>query len=174
MIEYVEKVRRAAAARNGAPLYNGSVDHAAVLAEAMFAHADKSVDILTGELNARVYGSASVLDRVKEFLGKSSRKVRVLVEEPELIDRDEHPFFVAFSDRSDVEFRELPAELSKRVPYHFMVMDDDCYRYENDKLKFEAVAAFGDSVGGKKLSDIFETLWDASKTGRLVSGHRRA
>ena len=70
MIGYVEKVRRAAISRNGEPLYNGSVDHAAVLAEAMFTHAEKSVDILTGELNARVYGGAAVVDRVKEFLSK--------------------------------------------------------------------------------------------------------
>lgn len=171
MVDYIEKVRRAAILRNGEPLYNGSVDHAAVLAEAMFTYAQKSVDILTGELNARVYGSTIVLDRVKEFLSTSSCQVRVLLERPDLVDHQDHPFFVAFSGRQDVKFRSLPETLPELIPYHFIVMDRDCYRYEADKTKQQAVAAFGDPVGGKKLAGIFEKLWEVSNPTDLSLAH---
>ena len=88
------------------------------------------------------------------------------MEQPELIDREDHPFFVAFSDRDDVEVKVLPSALSSLIPYHFMVMDNDCYRFEDDKTKHAAVASFGDPVGGKKLASIFEDLW---KVGESLS-----
>ena len=161
MREYRERVRRAAQERGGDPIYNGSVEHASILAEQLFKSAVVSVDLLTGSLDARVYGRPEVLQEAEAFLSKPNRKVRILLEEPECIDVEEHPFFKSFRSRTDVEFRVLPKAISEATHYHFMVMDSDSYRFEEDKTKPEAVAAFGHSEGGKKLTSVFSLLWES-------------
>jgi hypothetical protein len=40
------------------------------------------------------------------------------------------------------------------------LMDDDTYRFEADKTKSSAVAAFGNKEFTKVLSDVFQTLRD--------------
>lgn len=163
MTDYRKKVRQAALRRDGAPLYNGSLDHAAVLTEAMFEHGKKSVDIFTGRLNANAFATPDVLEKVSLFLSDSTHKVRVLIEEPEFVDTNDHPFVKKYAKHDDVTFKKLSADVAKHIDYHFTVMDGDSYRFEEDKNIPSAIAAFGDKQGGKHLSNIFKQLWDISK-----------
>lgn len=163
MIEtYKEKVKLAAEARNGDPVYNGSIDHAAVLVEAMFKYAQKEVCILSGELNARVYGRASVVEQANLFLADPGHKAKILVEDETCLDWTNHPLLEALHDNSNVEFKVVPQELSNRYQFHLTVMDGDSYRFEKDKSEPVAIAAFGDKKGGENMQNIFSILWDAS------------
>ena len=160
---YRSKVRAAALKRDGTPLYNGSLDHAAVLAEEMFASANSSVCIFSGSLNARVYGTSDLVEKARQFLSDTSHKVRVLLEEPSKVDADDHLFVREFVGNDDVSFKSLPLGMKGAVDYHFIVMDSDSYRFEGDKAEPTAIAAFGDEAGGRRLTEIFDTLWDASQ-----------
>lgn len=151
----------AALCRDGEPLYNGSIDHATVLAAALFEHAADEVCIFSGKLNAHVFGKERVLERARIFLSTPGRKVRILVESPDDIDHSDHPFLVEFGNNDDVEIKALRTEYSD-LPYHFMVMDEDSYRFEEDKDAPSAIASFGDEAGGKHLTKIFDTLWNNS------------
>jgi hypothetical protein len=51
-----------------------------MLVEAMFANAQKSVRIMTGELNARVYGTPEVIREASQFLANSEHSVQIVVE----------------------------------------------------------------------------------------------
>ena len=51
-----------------------------------------------------------------------------------------------------------------RYDFHFVLMDDNSYRFEPDKSKFGAIAAFGDDNTGKNLESLFEKIWAASNT----------
>ncbi len=164
MEKYRRQVKDAALRRLGEPLYNSSLEHATVLTEALFEHASKEVCILSGRLNALVYGASPVIEKAKLFLSDRDRKVRVIIEEPGAIDPVDHPFFTSFHKHHDVEIRALDPSLSDILPYHFMVMDGDSYRFERDKKSPHAIAAFGDSAGGKNLSGVFNELWDQSTT----------
>lgn len=160
--KYRERVKSAAEARNGEPVYNGSIEHAAVLAEAMFAHAQKEVCILSGELNARVYGREDVVEQANLFLADPEHTAKILVEDGTSLDWDNHPLLRAVNDNLNVEVKEVPTALQARYKFHFIVMDSDSYRFEQDKSQPVAIAAFGDVKGGANMRKIFTTLWDAS------------
>lgn len=156
--DYRQQVKDAALKRSGEPLYNGSLDHASVLAAAMFEHAKSDVCILTGKLNAHVYAKPDVIQRARLFLATPGHTVKVLLENPDEIDAEDHPFVKVFGGKDDVTFKH--ADILKELPYHFMVMDGDCYRFEEDKHKPSAIAAFGDSRGGSNLRTVFNDLWE--------------
>lgn len=159
MEEYIQRVQRAAAERKGEPIFNGSVDHARVIARTMFKNAHSAVSILAGDLDARVYGPDDVLDEAEFFLSRADHKINILLEEADehLVVR--HPFFKRFRDHENLQVRQLPTELSSSLKFHIMVADGECYRFEEDKSKVAAVAAWGDPKGGKVLEQLFDTLW---------------
>ncbi len=155
---YRKNVADAARRRSGNPIYSSSLDHAAVLAEAIFAHATKDVCILCGKLNAVLYGRREVIEAATMFLSTPGRTVSVLVDRPLEIDPSHHPFLERFATRSEVKIRVVPDE--ERAPYHFFVGDGDCYRFDADKQVHSSIAAFGDSAGGEHISRIFNLMWD--------------
>jgi hypothetical protein len=160
MEDYIERVMRVAAERRGEPVFNGSIDHARVIATAMFKHAKKSVDIFSGELNARVYGPDNVLDEAEFFLTNTDHKVRILLERMPDGSETNHPFFKRFMKRENLSVKLLPSFASERIPFHLMVADQDSYRFEEDKKNVAAIAAWGDKSGGQHLSSIFDKLWN--------------
>ena len=159
MESYRDRVEKLARDRDGKPIYNGSLDHAEIIVENMFAHAKSDVCILTGHLNARVYGPAPVMEQARLFLSNPQHTVKLLIEEPEKIEWKEHPFLHEFSDNENVEIRKIPKNLQDSYDFHFLVMDDDSYRYEGDKTKYSAIAAFGDKKGAANIREIFNVLW---------------
>lgn len=160
MFDYRKKVRDAAVRRDGHPLYNGSIDHASVLTEALFEFSNNEVCILTGGLDAHVYGNNEVIEKARAFLSVPNRKVRILVETPSSIDVIDHPFIREFNDSDDVEIRKISEVYD--ISQHFTVMDGDSYRFEEDKTKYSAVAAFGHREGGEHLLSIFDEIWRSS------------
>ncbi|MBW8320464.1 MAG: hypothetical protein K0M49_15370 [Arenimonas sp.] len=162
--KYRERVKNAAEARKGEPLYNGSLDHAAVLAEAMFQHAQKEVCILSGELNARVYGRADVVEQANLFLADPDHTAKILVESESALDWENHPLLKAISDNGNAEVKVVPENVRGLYNFHFIVMDSDSYRFEKDRGEPVAIAAFGDKKGGENMRNIFSTLWNSSKS----------
>ncbi|MFP4003299.1 MAG: hypothetical protein ACLFV8_05945, partial [Alphaproteobacteria bacterium] len=53
---YRDRIDRAIRARTGDPIFNGTSEHASIIMERMFYHASKSIDILAGRFNVRIYG----------------------------------------------------------------------------------------------------------------------
>jgi hypothetical protein len=160
MEDYSERVMRAAAERIGEPVFNGSIDHARVIAAAMFKHARKTVDIFSCDLNARVYGPDNVLDEAEFFLANKEHRVRILLEKmPDTADQH-HPFFKRFAGYSNIKTRIIDKQMSDRITFHLMVADDDCYRFEQDKKNVAAIASWGDRSGGENLKKVFEKLWE--------------
>ena len=52
--------------------------------------------------------------------------------------------------------------------FHFVVVDDDSYRFESDKTKPSAVAAFGHKEGAENLNEIYEYLWDQCERVNVI------
>lgn len=161
MSDYRKKVRIAASERSGTLLYNSSLIHAAVLTEALFENADDCVRILSGKLNAHVYGQSGVIEKARLFLADPNHRIMVLLESPQDLDKKDHPFYTAFESNDDVEFRAMGDSF---IPpdYHFTVMDDDSYRFEKDKNEPNAIAAFGNKETARNLTEIFDIFWNDS------------
>jgi hypothetical protein len=154
---YREEVKRLVAERNGEAIYNGSADHAAVIVENLFIAAKEKVRLLTGDLNARVYGTRGVVERAQQFLGHSDHQLDVLVEEW-TVSRS-HPLLEGICSNPNVAFYQIPEELSNAIGYHLMTADDDCFRFEREKNSHAAVAAWGDKETTRHLN----TVWDSIK-----------
>ena len=164
-MDYREKVREAVAARDGRPVYNRSLEHAAIIIEEMFALAKSEVKLFTGRLNPDVYGVPSVIGKAEDFLADPNHKMRILVEEQ--IDKESlqsNPFIIGTSRLDNLEVRCLkPGKHDPR--FHMMLVDGHSYRFEPDKTQFEAVATFGDRDTTGHLNRLFDILW---KTGYAV------
>ena len=155
---YRQEIKRLIAERNGEAIYNGSADHAAVIVEGLFSAARQKVRLLTGDLNARVYGVRGVVDRASQFLGHSDHQLEVLVEEWNA--SPSHPLLEEIGGLKNVSFYKIPEGLRSAVSYHLMTADDDCFRFEREKNSHAAVAAFGDGDTTKHLNG----LWDSIKS----------
>ena len=164
---YRSRIERLAYERTGEPVYNDSVEHAAIILHNLFLHAHRSVKILTGELNKEAYGRRTIIDAAMRFLEDDSHEISILFENGDL-SRDEtlqqHPFLRAVKSNNNkrVNLLQVPSDVQDRYGFHFVLIDDDSYRFEPDKAKLGAVAAFGDRAGGKHLHSLFSELWKRS------------
>ena len=162
MEEYREKVERLARERSGEPFFNSSIEHAAVIVEQIFRSAKKDVCIITERLNGHVFGREEVVREAKSFLSDGTHSLKILMEEGASVLSPGHPLVEEMRRHSNVEVRKLDPSVTAKLDYHFLVMDDDSYRFEPDKNKWEAVAVFGDSKGAQNLGSIFASLWEKS------------
>ena len=161
LAEYRQFVHSLASKRDGQPIYNASVEHASIVIENLFSKAKRRVDVLSGIFNARVYGRAPVVEEAKLFLASSANnRLRIILEENSPEDRAIHPFFQACSELPSVELRIAPQDVQDQYGFHFALMDGDSYRFEGDKTKASAVAAFGHREGAENLDRIYEYLWN--------------
>lgn len=167
--EYREKVFSAAEQRDGSePIFNGTLEHASVVMEAMFKHANERISILTGWLNPDVYAQLHVLVAARDFVLYHERaKVEILIEEYDEWMINVHPLILVLNrvagERTDaIQVKGVPRSVVDSYNYHFMVMDDDCFRYEDDRNKPAAIALFGNRDSAMHLRGIFDVIWDRS------------
>ena len=161
LIEYQEHVRSLARIRDGEPVFNASVEHAAIAIESLFSSATAHVDILSGACNARVFGRSAVVEEARLFLASSAEnRLRIILENDAPRDRAVHPFFQMCSEFPNVALRVATQDVKGQYGFHLIVTDNDNYRFEIDKTKTAAVAAFGDDAGAGNLADIYEYLWN--------------
>jgi len=156
--EYAKKIDRLIFEMEGETVGNSSIDHAIILLDRMFKNATDHVRIFSGELNALAYGCPQVLASAQRFLWDANHKLEIITEKdiPE-----ENPFYVNFS-KDNVDLYRLDAAASEHVKFHFALMDGCGYRFEGDKTKPGAIAAFGVTEMATDLLGMFDSLKQAS------------
>lgn len=168
--DYLFRIELASKWRNGEKFLNGSLSHAATIVKQMIGDADRSVSILSRNLNPRLYSRNRTLATTARFLDENPGEMRIILEEKDSDELSQNSFVRRFKDHPRVEFRFMPIHEQSRYKFHFLVADGDTYRFEPDKAKTTAVVAFGDMEGGSNLELIFETLWNRSRSENAV-GH---
>jgi hypothetical protein len=168
--DYRGHIDRVIREMTGETVLNGSHSHATILIERMFANAEHSMDILTRKFDPRVFGTSEAIEQAELFLGDSDRKARVLLEEVDESHLSSHPFIQklrGFWGPGNLEIKVLPTHLAQGINVNFAVMDDSGYRFERDKSRPVAVAAFGEKEFPARLKEFFNSLWDMSKPVQL-------
>lgn len=157
--DYVRRVDELARLCDGTPFFNASLGHAAVIVERMMADACKSVSILSGSLEPRVYGESRVLRKSMRFLSNPHCKMRIILEGnyPDVL-RD-NAFLERFEHHERVSLKFMPERIQSRYKFHFLVADGESYRIEADKSKSSAIVAFGHKEGALNLERVFGNLW---------------
>ncbi len=157
--EYRRKVISLAESRTGEAIYNGSVEHAIIVIETLFRYAKQTVQILTGSLNPLVYGPMEVVVAAHGFLTEPDRTVEVVLEDDPI---PGNPFIAMLGELQNLHMRRLRRAGGVVYGCHFVLADGDCYRFEQDKSKVSAVAAFGDREGGEVIAGAFDHVWKDS------------
>ena len=169
MVGYQREVRRLALERTGEPILNSSPDHAEVVIQNIFRNANESVNILSGDLTPRVYGRDLVVSEAYLFLCSSHRnRIQIILERDSIEDRGLNPLLRKISGLKNVALRFAPEGTQKLYNFHYIVTDNDCYRFEPNRKYPVAVAAFGDAVGGQRLRNIHAGLWDQCLDREIV------
>ena len=151
--------------RTGETVLNGSADHASLINECMFAHAHKKIDILSRRLSPEIFGTPSIVEAMNAFARKPGCQLRILVEELAHENVEKHPILTKLDHATSGEVRKIPQAVAEQVDVNFTTMDEDSYRFEQDKRKAVAVAAFGDREGfTKQLSAYFDNIWEVSES----------
>lgn len=159
---YRQMVHDFAIRRDGKPLYNASDEHAAIVVEEIFRWADNEVWILTGHLAPRIFARPGVLMWADIFLSDPDNELRLLVKEGDLPKLAANSAYEIFKQGPNVQVRALPDEVERTVAFRFMIADSDIYRFEPDKARCDAVAAFGSADVTQNLRSIYDDLWAVS------------
>lgn len=168
MEEYQKYVRRLAQERTGESFYNNSPSHAAVILEALLDNAREKVCLITTSLNPEVFGNEGVISAAQKFLSDGTHVMQILIEtDPEESISTGHPLAQELVQHNTVAVRRLPPTLLTEMNYHFTVVDADSFRFEPNKSRWEASAAFGDAANGRKLQGVFDSLWEMSAPAHL-------
>lgn len=162
-------IRAEALARAGKPIPSSTADQAAAIMETFFARAETSVRILTGGLNARIYGTNEVIVEAKKFLYNRQSSLSIIFLEPQnqrLLSR--HPLLSSLNEYDNVHLFETKREFAELVSFHFSVLDRHAYRFKNEIGSHSSVTSFGDVAFAGRLIDVFERLRDLSIPVRLL------
>ena len=129
---YIEKVSELADAHSDELISNGSKDHAKVLIHALLSRAKSEVKLFSSYLSSDIYDDEAILDALDHVINDRKIKLEILLQEPEN-SIDDSQIFLKISKKEH-----------KDILSHFMTMDDDAYRFCEDKTNpnRQAVASF--------------------------------
>ena len=154
-------------------MLNGSEEHAAIIVERMFAHAETEMVILTRRLDPAIYADEAVLAQAESFASDPQAKTRIIVEDISDASLAMHGM-TRLAALPNVEVRRLPASISKGLRFNYSVMDRRGYRFEDDKNEVNASVRFDDSEFAREAASYFDNLWDASQETTPTAAEGRA
>ncbi len=167
MDERKDVIFRQISQHNGKQVPVASRDHTIALIESMFNNAHEIIRIYTTELSPKVYANSKILEAARSFLFYNAHRLEIITEKLNKDTVQRHPFILSFPPEYNIKIYKVSPGISRNIPYHFALMDNECFRFEGDKMKFASVAAC-DSEFVKKLVFIFESLKENRDNCRLI------
>ena len=143
-------------------MLNGSEDHAAIIVERMFVHAESEMRILTQRLDPAIYEADGVIQQLNSFASNPETQTKIIVENISDEALSAHKIFRISKRLPNVEVRRLPNDISSELKFNFSVMDRRGYRFESDKNKVNAIVRFDDAAFTSDVLDYFDGLYGAS------------
>ena len=131
MDDYREYVTAVAALADGKEtILNKTTAHASVLIATLFRKAQRTVRIVSGGLDGRVYGTDEVIAAAEGFLALPGTQLEIVIERE--VSFSSNRFLAALrnsnmlpSDRVTLRRSEIP------VPFHFLLADESHYRFRS-------------------------------------------
>lgn len=173
--EYRARLQHFFETRDATRFENGNLYDCVKLLSFMFRNATSVMRILSGGLNRKVYAQPELVQAALQFVGRDSTVLKILVEDSILCD-DSHLLLALLADKTNVEVRCVPQNISKILHVHFAIMDEIGYRIEPDKNMLAAHAAFGDEAFCATLVRVFDLIflrserwWPSSPRTQIAS-----
>lgn len=144
--------------REPVTLEGGSATHCATLA--LLRQCRRTVDIVSRELEARVYDRPDVIEAIRTLaIGSRGARIRVLVRDPTRAIAEGHRLIQLARQLSTfVQIRTLG---SQHRAYNCALVIADGTGILVRKLadRFEGEVSFSDPVGARDLTRLFEAMW---------------
>ena len=170
---YSSQLQRALEKKESFSTYNRDILHAAEIIILGFRFAEKTIYLLSNELDSRLYGDSRLHEALKKFLGKEDTRLHILVE------RDlpsDHPIIIHTQDfRGRVTLGRVPQKYTENYSFNFMVVDDFGYRFEYNRNEHTAVASFHEEKEKEfceKLKKFFLSLETVSEIVDIGQGKK--
>jgi hypothetical protein len=159
-----DQVRTESIQRRGRAIPSGTAEQASVIIEIFFAIAQSKLRVLTGDLDARVYGKEGVIVEAKKFLANRERSLSVIfLKEQDPMIAEQHPLLASLRSYKNVHLFNAPSEVAEAAQCHCSVVDDHAYRIKTDIGSHVSVTAFGDPVFAARLITLFARLQSVTK-----------
>ncbi len=181
---YFSIIDQACEEKRDALLSNGQPGHAAYIIYKFLTNAQEEVQLFSGRLRCSlegvaVYGNPRIIEAAITFLQQPGRTLSVLLEEEIDVtpggDACDHPLVQAVQEAKAQgqiqgvlrvyqglkDFIDMLKE--SNFNYHWMVMDKQAYRLENDTQKATAFVNFGDTQRAARLSHLFDSIANQSR-----------
>jgi hypothetical protein len=161
-------LRRESRLKTGEPIPSSTPAQASLVLETFFASANSAIRVVTGRLNARVYGRDHVIIEAKKFLADRSRSLEIIFlseMRPRIV--DVHPLLSSLKHNDNIHLFQAPPGSENNLSFHFAIMDDDSYRFKKDAGSHGSITAFGDPEFAAKLLRVFAFLRAKSREIRV-------
>ena len=142
-------------------------DGTIALIESMFNNAREVIRIYTTELSPRIYADSKIIKAAGHFLSYNTHRLEIITENLDSETIQRHPFINSLSPEYDIRIYMVTPNISQNIPYHFALMDNECFRFEGDKTKHASVAACDADFVGNLIS-IFESVKKDSENCQLI------
>lgn len=159
LADFEDRVRWASRHMDGEAFSVATPDHGRIVVARLFAVASRSVRILGGSLDSRVYASPEVLTSARQFLTGRDVELKILLDVDQVDARRSHPFLqMVESFQAKVSVGILAVGAAELVDIHFIVADGLSYKLKSPKKVVSSIAAFGDRKGAENLESIFDAF----------------
>ena len=153
LLEYRDKVNKALKDKTPFSTYNRDIMHATEIVAGGFKYAEAEVNLLSHELDERIYGLPYIVNLAEGFLSKRNGKLNIIIEKE--IDSS-HPL-LSLCERypNNTAVRKMPDEWwNDHYSYNFMTIDNVGYRFEPDREKLSAIVSFNEPEEKETLKNM--------------------
>ena len=147
-----------------APLEVTTLEEAAAVALALARQAGRTLDIVSRQMDPRLFDTAEFAEAVTQLVLRSRRaQVRVLVQDVEPVLRDGHRLVVLSQRLPSVLQIRVPAEEYRTFNQAFVVADGTGYLHRSLADRFEGTASFHAPARARELLRAFQPIWDTAE-----------
>ena len=143
LIEYAALVDSAFKEKKEFSTYNRDIFHATEVVAGGFRYAKQEINLLSNELDKRLYGSSYITKLVENFLAKQNGKLNILVETD--IDLNHPMIQVCKKFPENAVIKRVPDDWQEYYAYNFMTIDDFGYRFEADREELSAIVSLNEA-----------------------------
>ena len=161
---YAKYVNKCAKEQKSDIIPNSSTDHATILISTFFEHAKQIVRIFSSRLHGEIYNDEDLVKTARDFLLKSKdNQIRILLQEISTDNFDEVEsnefckLCLEFPDQCTIK---TATKNDREISSHFVIMDENGFRFCPDKANPSAFASFNQPTATKNLLDQFKVLFE--------------
>lgn len=125
---------------------------------------ERSIDILTRNLDPRVFDDAHIIGELKRVALASRRaKVRILVHDTAMLTRRDSRVWAMMRRLPSYFELRIPSRDHRNLPTAFLIADKVASMYQANSEIYEGLVEFHDPIRGDSLSRQFMEIWEAAE-----------